>query len=103
MGIGHYINSIEQANKNAKDQELTTRVRFTTQTLKELDRKKIDLITLCNSLHNFSDPIDMLHQIKTYLIPTGRLFIIEPKVVDNLKIIVILSQQCFMGLVFFIV
>lgn len=86
IGIDSHANSIEEANTSAKAQGLTSRVQFTTQTINQLDAKgDFDLITLCDCFHDFSDPIEMLRQIRSCLKPEGTLFIIEPKVADNLE------------------
>lgn len=86
MGIDSHSSSIHQAIENGEQQELISRVTFSEKPLNQLDAKgKFDLITVCDCLHDFSDPILMLQEMKACLKPDGMLFIIEPKVADNLE------------------
>lgn len=86
IGIDSHANSIDQANTSAKAEGLTSRVQFTTQAINKFNTKEhFDLITACDCLHDFVNPIEMLRQIRDYLKPDGTLFIIEPKVADNLE------------------
>lgn len=86
VGVDCHAKSIDQANNIAKTQELATRVQFTTQPINELHAHgDFDLITLCDCLHDLSQPVEILQQLRGCLKPDGVLFIIEPKVADNLE------------------
>ncbi len=86
MGIDSHSHSIHQAIESCKQQGLTSRVEFSEKPLNQLDANgKFDLITVCDCLHDFTDPVNMLHEMKKCLKPDGVLFIIEPKVADNLE------------------
>lgn len=86
MGIDPHSHSIQQAIESCEQQELASRVKFSEKSLNQLDaNSKFDLITVCDCLHDFSDPVNMLREMKKCLKPDGVLFIIEPKVADNLE------------------
>lgn len=85
-GIDLHAKSIEQAKLTAQEQGLSSRVRFTTQTIDELQAKgDFDLITACDCLHDMPHPVEVLQQLRECLKPDGALFIIEPKVADKLE------------------
>lgn len=61
MGIDSHSHSIQQAIESCEQQELASHVEFSDKPLNQLDANgKFDLITVCDCLHDFSDPVNML-------------------------------------------
>ncbi len=86
LGIDSHADSIAQAVTNAKAQDITDNVAFSTQSISQLPQEQaFDLITACDCLHDFTHPLEMLKEIRQYLKPDGMFFIIEPKVNDQLE------------------
>lgn len=86
LGIDSHMQSIVTAQKNAEIQGLASNLQFSTQAIEELASDiKFDLITASDCLHDFTDPIAMLRAMHSCLKPDGVLFIIEPKVADDLE------------------
>lgn len=86
IGIDTHGGSIERAISEVEANGLHTRVSFSQKTIHELsDKASFDLITLSDCLHDFVQPLEMLHEIHKRLKENGVLFIIEPKVADNLE------------------
>jgi len=86
IGIDSHRASIDKAISLAESSGIITNIQFSTKQLNELDsRQQFDLITLCDCLHDVANPVEILMNIKSKLKPDGVLFIIEPKVADNLE------------------
>ncbi len=85
-GLDPDVESIQQAHTNAKADGMENRVRFVAQSLDELDAGPgFDLITACDCVHDFAEPISTLREIRSRLKADGTLFVIEPKVADQLE------------------
>jgi 2-polyprenyl-3-methyl-5-hydroxy-6-metoxy-1,4-benzoquinol methylase len=86
IGLDLDVGSIQQANTNAKADGMGDRVRFVAQSLGELDAGLgFDLITACDCVHDFAEPISTLREMRSRLKPDGTLFVVEPKVADRLE------------------
>ncbi|MGH9906269.1 MAG: class I SAM-dependent methyltransferase [Pyrinomonadaceae bacterium] len=86
VGLDTDRESIKQANAAAEAAGLSQRVRFLSRATGELDSKeKFDLITACDCVHDFAAPLETLKQIRALLKPDGVLFVVEPKVADQLE------------------
>ncbi len=84
VGIDTHENSITKAMDSAKASGKASNIHFKHQSIDALD-EQFDLITLCDCLHDLIQPEAVLNAIKQRLKPEGVLFIIEPKVEDNLE------------------
>ena len=86
VGLDTDPESIRQANAAADAAGLSARIRFLARRIGDLDsQEKFDLITACDCIHNFVDPIGTLKEIRGLLSPEGVLFIVEPKAADRLE------------------
>ncbi|MCZ6558189.1 MAG: methyltransferase domain-containing protein [SAR324 cluster bacterium] len=78
--------SIEQARRAATEAGLAERVEFVHGPLAGLDTgERYDLITCCDCVHEFAEPVETLRQIRERLADDGTLFVIEPRVADRLE------------------
>lgn len=86
VGLDPDGESIAQASQAAADENVASRVRFLAKRTDEIDRNAgFDLVTACDCIHDFAKPVETLRDIRALLKPTGALFIMEPKVADNLE------------------
>ncbi len=86
VGLDPDRESIRQAEALAAETDLRERVRFVAASTGDLDgRRKFDLITACDCIHDFVDPARTLSEIRRLLTPDGVLFVVEPKVADRLE------------------
>ena len=78
--------SIKVAKDSALQENLTRQVRFECGTTDQLpDNERYDLITICDCIHDLSDPLGTLENLRTLLSDHGILFVIEPKAADDLE------------------
>ena len=78
--------SIERARRATAEAGLTERVKFVHGPLAGLDPgERYDLITCCDCVHEFAEPVETLGQIRERLADDGTLFVIEPRVADRLE------------------
>jgi len=62
------------------------RVRFIATQLSAVKKDSgFDLITMCDALHDLTQPVETLEQVRALLKPDGTLFIVEPKAADRLE------------------
>ena len=86
VGIDPDPQSIAHASGVARAAGVEARVRFLEETTGELARNTgFDLVTACDCVHDFTRPVETLHEILALLKPGGTLFIMEPKVADRLE------------------
>ncbi|MDN5862026.1 MAG: methyltransferase domain-containing protein [Salinisphaera sp.] len=85
-GIDLDAGSVRQAETNARERGLAERVTFHATPVEQLDDAPgFDLITACDCIHDFADPITTLTAMRRRLKPGGALFVVEPKVADRLE------------------
>ena len=86
VGLDPDGESIAQASAAAAAAHVEDHVRFLAQRTGEVDRGEgFDLITACDCIHDFAQPVQTLAEIRSLLKPDGALFIMEPKVADKLE------------------
>ncbi len=86
VGLDLDADSIALARSAAEEAGLGGRVEFLAASLSELDAGEgFDLITACDCVHDFAQPVDTLRQIRERLAPQGTFFVVEPKVADRLE------------------
>ncbi len=86
VGLDLDADSIARARSAAGDEGVGERVQFVQHPLSELDAgETFDLITACDCVHDFAQPVETLREIKERLAPGGTFFVIEPKVADRLE------------------
>ena len=85
LGIDLDPVSIERASRNAQERGLSDRINFSQTPIESLNGDGFDLITTCDCVHDFSDPVNTLAAIRARLKPDGTLFVIEPKAADKLE------------------
>lgn len=85
-GLDLDARSIGEAAAMAQREGLDGRVRFVTQDVAELDgAAAYDLITACDCVHDFADPVATLLAMRARLKDDGILFVVEPKAADRLE------------------
>ncbi len=85
IGIDPDAHSIERASGQANEEGLAERVRFIPTTTAEVERGDgFDLAIACDCVHDFTAPQQTLEEIRGLLKPDGVLFVVEPKVADDL-------------------
>jgi 2-polyprenyl-3-methyl-5-hydroxy-6-metoxy-1,4-benzoquinol methylase len=86
IGLDADPDSIRQAKTYAKESDQEDRVRFVCQQVDDVSKHRgFDLITACDCIHDLTDPIGTLVSLRELLKPGGTLFVVEPKVADNLE------------------
>lgn len=85
-GLDPDSESIRHAEAAAAASDLSDRVQFLAQRTGDLDRSEtFDLITACDCVHDFADPVGTLEEIRALLKEDGVLFVAEPKAADRLE------------------
>jgi len=85
VGIDPDAGSIERAVALAQEEGLSERIRFIAKTTTEFEPGDgFDLITACDCVHDFTAPQQTLDEIRSLLKSDGVLFVVEPKVADDL-------------------
>ena len=85
VGIDPDITSIAQALALAHEKGLSERVSFIATTTTDLSSDALfDLAIACDCVHDFTDPQGTLSEIRNLLNDDGVLFVVEPKVADDL-------------------
>ena len=78
--------SIEQAEDSNRQSGPLDNLRFVSGSVSDLDpQDQFDLITVCDCIHDLTDPIGVLKDLYSRLKSDGTLFAIEPKVADHLE------------------
>ena len=85
LGLDLDADSINHAKVYAEQTDYTNRVRFSCQGVDEIEEKDFDLITACDCIHDLTDPIRVMITLKRLLAFRGTLFVIEPKIADDLE------------------
>ncbi len=86
VGLDLDERSIAMARSGAEAEGLAGRVRFEQKPLAGMDPgEPFDLITACDCVHDFAQPVETLREIKARLAGDGTFFVIEPKVADRLE------------------
>ena len=86
VGLDIDRESIRKARDYGETLGVSSRVRFLCQSVEKLSgSEKFDLIIACDCIHDLVDPIGVLRTLKTWLKPSGALFVVEPKVADHLE------------------
>lgn len=83
-GVDLSADSVKKAQKRAAAEGLDKQVSFVTDSVGKLTGS-YDFISLCDVLHDLSDPVTTLSEIKTLLKAEGTLLVMEPKVADRLE------------------
>jgi 2-polyprenyl-3-methyl-5-hydroxy-6-metoxy-1,4-benzoquinol methylase len=61
-------------------------IRFEAKTTREVERGAgVDLVTICDCIHDLAAPVETLREIRALLKPGGTLFIVEPKAADRVE------------------
>ena len=84
-GIDLDLNSIREAEKLAIENGLKDKIHFIHGELESLNEHRFDLITICDCVHDLTDPVGVLSSLSTMLAEGGSLFIIEPMAADKLE------------------
>jgi 2-polyprenyl-3-methyl-5-hydroxy-6-metoxy-1,4-benzoquinol methylase len=85
VGLEPDPESIRQAREAAAKEGLQHRIQFVARSTRDLDRGDgFDLITACDCVHDFSAPHRTLGELRALLKPEGTLFVVEPRLEDNL-------------------
>ena len=85
VGLDLDAASITEARAQTQAAGLAGKVDFvceSTRTFAPAD--KFDLITACDCIHDFAEPLATLNEIRELLAPGGTLFVVEPKAADDL-------------------
>ena len=86
VGLDPDPESIRQAELIKAEAGMKHRLQFVAQTTGELDpANRFDLITACDCIHDFADPLATLGDIRALLKPGGTFFVVEPKASDRLE------------------
>jgi 2-polyprenyl-3-methyl-5-hydroxy-6-metoxy-1,4-benzoquinol methylase len=86
VGLDPDHESIRHAKAAAVSSDMSDRVHFVAQRTGDLDASEpFDLITACDCVHDFADPVRTLEEIRALLQADGVLFVIEPKSADRLE------------------
>ena len=86
MGVDLDEQSIRRVRADAEGEQLQERVQFEAKPVQGLDpQERFDLITVCDTMHDFAEPVETLAAIRDRLAPDGVLFVVEPKVADRLE------------------
>ena len=86
VGLDPNPASIEKAKAAAGKEDLGERLQFVAQSTGALDPQDgFDLITACDCIHDFAQPMQTLSEIRKLLKPEGTLFALEPKAEDRLE------------------
>lgn len=86
VGIDPDRESIARAKAAAEAAELDSRVHFLALRAGDLESdERFDLVTACDCVHDFVDPVGTLRQVSRVLAPDGVLFVAEPKAADRLE------------------
>ena len=85
-GVDLDASSVKQAEDNDNQSGPLDNVRFLCGGISDLDpEERFDLITVCDCIHDLTDPIGVLEELHGRLKSDGTLFAIEPKVADRLE------------------
>ncbi|MDA9981553.1 class I SAM-dependent methyltransferase [Gammaproteobacteria bacterium] len=85
-GIDLNQESINRANQSASQKGVADRVLFETLSIQDMDSATgFDLIMACDCVHDFSDPVNTLVEIRNRLNSGGTFFVIEPRAEDRLE------------------
>lgn len=86
VGVDTHAASIARAQESAQAEGVASQVSFVAGTLDALPAgDRFDLITACDCIHDFAEPEATLGRIRDRLLSGGTLFVIEPKVADELE------------------
>lgn len=86
VGLDIHTESVDRARRLADERGLADRVQFDTAPVEELeDEDGFDLITICDCIHDLTDPVRTLDAVRRRLKPGGALFVVEPKAADRLE------------------
>jgi len=86
VGLDTDVESIRRAEAAAESAGLDGRISFLSHGTADLDSaQEFDLITVCDCVHDFAQPVATLREIRTLLKADGTLFVVEPKVADRLE------------------
>jgi len=86
VGLDTDVESIHRAEAAAEAAGVESRISFLAHGTGDLDdAEQFDLITVCDCVHDFAQPVETLREIRSLLKPEGTLFVVEPKVADRLE------------------
>ena len=86
LGVDLHALSIEKAREGAQAEGVSDRVEFRAEPLSGLEPgRQFQLITACDCVHDFADPLGVLREIGQRLHPEGTFFVIEPRTADRLE------------------
>lgn len=86
VGLDPDKESIRQARAAAESAGLSNRVEFVVGTTAAYKPdRQFDLITACDCVHDFAEPVRTLREIRSMLNPEGTLFMVEPRAADRLE------------------
>ena len=77
--------SIRRASQAATGKGVGDRIAFEVVPIQDMDSTGFDLIMACDCVHDFSDPVNTLAEIRKRLNTGGTLFVIEPRAADRLE------------------
>ena len=84
-GFDYHKESIELAEKKAKDAGLSDRLHFEAAPAAAFPGTGYDLITIFDSLHDMGDPVGAAKHVKQALAPDGTWLIVEPIAGDSVE------------------
>lgn len=86
LGIDLHPDSVDQARQSARERELSERLEFAAKPIEELEESPAyDLVLAFDCVHDFTEPVKTLAEIRPRLKSDGTLFIVEPKAGDQLE------------------
>ena len=86
VGLDPDIESIRQARTEAQSAGLADQVEFVSSTTDQYQPDEgFDLVTAFDCLHDFSEPVKTLSEMRSLMKPNGTLFIVEPRAGDRLE------------------
>lgn len=84
VGFDNHQDSIQRARDLAAQEGLNN-VRFELADAKTFPGSNYDLITMCDCLHDFGDPIGAARRVREALANDGTLMVVEPLAGDHLR------------------
>lgn len=86
LGIDLHPDSVDQARQSARERALSERLEFAAKRIEELEESPAyDLVLAFDCVHDFTEPVKILAEIRRRLKSDGTLFIVEPKAADRLE------------------
>jgi ubiquinone/menaquinone biosynthesis C-methylase UbiE len=86
LGVDLDSHSIARARAECDERGLSERVKFEAARVEALEPDRLfDLVTVCDCVHDLTDPVGTLGAVRGLLAPGGTVLIVEPKAADRLE------------------